>query len=62
MTLLDRWDKQLYSYLTEGIKQDEIRRALATAQAVEEWIIASGSDGHWIMRRADELLAGKREK
>ena len=61
MTLLERWDQ--YDFRGINIKPDEIRRAIAIAQAVEEdieWAGAIGDmDKEKLMRRADELLKEK---
>jgi len=61
MTLLERWDSQKR---ISGVEVDnqEIRRAIAIAQAVEEWQRDGDVTAQFIMRRADELLAkGKPE-
>ena len=52
MTPLERWHDDPLS-----VGDDEIRRALAIALAVEE---APPSETWQIMRRADELLEGKK--
>lgn len=54
-TLLERWDRTDHK---ETINRDEIRRALAIAQAVEDCASVSMEYGE-IMRRADELLEEK---
>jgi len=38
---------------------EEVRRALAIAQAAEEWVKDGDVTAQFILRRADELLAGK---
>lgn len=55
MTLLERWDYSIL-YGSQPFTNDEIRRAIAIAQAVEE-IKYDTKD--WILRRADELLEGR---
>jgi len=55
MTLLERWD-----HPRERVSNDEIRRAIAIAQAVEDCASVSMEYSE-ILQRADELLAvGKR--
>ena len=58
MTLLERWDDSH----TETMQwaPDEIRRAIAIAQAVDE-VLPQWSEGFYgkVMYRADELLEGK---
>ena len=61
MTLLERYDAWESGKITLSPRtKDEIRRALAIAQAVDEYIPQSGDAIHWIMRRADELLRGEK--
>ena len=56
LTLLERWDKD--SHTTGSYYYNEIRRAIAIAQAVDE---ACGGQSLWsILRRADELLKGEK--
>jgi hypothetical protein len=58
LTLLERWDDSHTE--TMRWKPEEIRRAIAIAQAVEEHTMYYGEDTiAWIKRRADELLEGK---
>jgi hypothetical protein len=64
LTLLERWDDSHTE--TMRWKPEEIRRAIAIAQAVEEYgqldraLGDSGLGAYlWIMRRADELLERK---
>lgn len=64
MTLLERLsgfpppDYEDYWLTADEVKQ--IRRALAIAQAVEEWHQNSDGEGGFLLRRADELLEAKR--
>jgi hypothetical protein len=58
LTLLERWDDSHTE--TMRWKPEEIRRAIAIAQAVEEHTMYYGEDTiAWIKRRADEMLEGK---
>ena len=64
LTLLERWDSDPCFILDADQDEiDEIRRAIAIAQAVEEksspryWHANDWRE--WIMCRADELLEGK---
>ncbi len=65
MTLLERWDQQQrVGQAFRPIAPEEIRRALAIAQAVEEKgsesIPGSAATFYlWIKSRADELLKDK---
>jgi len=63
MTLLERWDRTDHK---ETVNRDEIRRAIAIAQAVEEFDngeLPALEDPFIVFvlkERADELLAGKK--
>lgn len=57
MTLLDRFDK--YG-ISRHANVREIRRALAIAQAVDEWPLTLDGPRAQALRRADELLEGGR--
>lgn len=60
MTLLERFDKMQLDGWRGGVELDEIRRALAIAQAANEM---ASEESYWtvrqVMRRADKLLEGK---
>jgi hypothetical protein len=62
LTLLERWDDSHTE--TMRWKPEEIRRAIAIAQAVDEDIDWAGDIGDMdkqkIMRRAEELLQGEK--
>jgi len=62
MTLLERWEHD--AQLIASFDYQEIRRAIAIAQAVSDYGATFGRplDMAWIMRRADELLAGKSDE
>ena len=66
MTLLERWDQ--YRHIGQTFSTDEIRRAIAIAQAVDEWRPSPPHNDDirqqveanaklMLMRRADELLS-----
>lgn len=59
-TLLERWDKFGFGSSVH-VSNDEIRRAIAIAQALEDANVA-GNEGvvEFIMHRADELLRGEK--
>jgi hypothetical protein len=67
MTLLERFDNYGMGASLDEMHPNEIRRAIAVSQAVDERVEIERarnadcrSEGvNWIMRRADELLRGK---